>query len=117
MGQPAPPLLALARARSPPAGWARTTSRPLPTAVYGGVLLAAGIAYYILQRAIIAAQGPDSALAAAVGRDLKGKISPVLYLAAIPLAFVNAWIADAIYVAVALMWLIPDPRIESHLKE
>ncbi len=90
---------------------------PLPTAVYGAVLLGAGIAYYILQSAIIAQQGPGSTLAAAIGRDLKGKISPVLYLAAIPLAFVQEWISDAIYVLVALIWLIPDPRIESRFHE
>src|SRR5438270_3131646 len=65
----------------------------LPTAVYGAVLLAAGIAYYLLQGAIVAEQGPDSKLAAAIGRDLKGRISPLLYAAAIPLAFVREWIA------------------------
>jgi uncharacterized membrane protein len=84
-----------------------------PTAVYGGVLLAAAIAYFLLQSAIIADQGRDSKLAAAVGQDLKGKISPILYAVAIPLAFVREWAADAIYVAVALMWLVPDRRIES----
>jgi uncharacterized membrane protein len=89
----------------------------MPTAVYGGVLLAAAIAYYVLQTTIIADQGTGSKLAAAVGRDLKGKISPVLYAAAIPLAFLREWIADAIYVAVALMWLVPDPRIEARLRE
>ena len=83
-----------------------------PTAVYGFVLLMAALAYYILQRAIIASQGPDSLLAAAVGRDYKGKISPLCYLAAIPLAFVSPWIASALYVFVALMWLVPDRRIE-----
>jgi len=90
---------------------------PLPSAVYGGVLLLAAIAYTILQRAIIAAQGPGSKLAAAVGTDLKGKISVGLYVAAIPLAFVREWLADAIYVAVALMWLVPDQRIETRLRE
>jgi len=84
----------------------------LPTAAYGVVLLCAAIAYYILQTTIIRAQGPHSALAKAVGNDLKGKISPVLYAAAIPLAFVNELIADALYVLVALIWLIPDRRIE-----
>ncbi len=84
-----------------------------PTAVYGGVLLAAAIAYFLLQSVIIADQGRDSKLAAAVGQDLKGKISPILYAVAIPLAFVREWAADAIYVAVALMWLVPDRRIES----
>jgi uncharacterized membrane protein len=89
----------------------------LPTAVYGGVLLLAGIAYVILQRAIIGEHGPGSKLAAAVGEDLKGKLSAGLYAVAIPLAFVNEWIADGIYVLVALMWLIPDRRIESKLRE
>ena len=89
----------------------------LPTATYGVVMLCAAIAYYILQTTIIRAQGPHSTLAAAVGNDLKGKISPVLYLAAIPLAFVHQLIADALYVLVALIWLIPDRRIESRLND
>ena len=89
----------------------------LPTAVYGAVLLAAAIAYFVLQQMIIAQQGRDSKLRAAIGRDLKGKISPLIYLAAIPLAFVNQWISDVLYVFVALMWLIPDRRIESKLKD
>jgi uncharacterized membrane protein len=84
-----------------------------PTAVYGVDLLLAAIAYFILQTAIIAEEGPDSRLRAALGRDLKGKISPLLYFAAIPLAFVSPWIALAIYVLVALLWLVPDRRIES----
>jgi uncharacterized membrane protein len=88
---------------------------PLPTAVYGAVLLAAAIAYYVLQKMIIAQQGRHSKLRAAIGRDFKGKISPLIYLAAIPLAFVNQWISDALYVIVALIWLIPDRRIESKL--
>ena len=87
----------------------------LPTALYGVVLLLAAIAYYILQAAIISAQGPGSRLAAALGRDLKGKISPVLYLVAIGFAFFNQWVSDALYVAVALLWLVPDRRIESRL--
>jgi uncharacterized membrane protein len=90
---------------------------PLPTAVYGGVLLAAAIAYFLLQVAIIADQGPGSKLAAAVGKDLKGKISPVLYALAIPLAFFHEWMADAIYVAVALIWLVPDSRIEARFRD
>jgi TMEM175 potassium channel family protein len=85
---------------------------PMPTAVYGFVLLMAAIAWYILQRLIIASQGRDSLLAAAIGRDWKGKISPVLYLAAIPLAFVSPWISSGLYVFVACMWLVPDRRIE-----
>jgi len=86
---------------------------PVPNAVYGGVLLMAGIAFLILQRAIISHQGPHSKLKAAVGNDIKGKMSAVLYAAAIVLAFVNQFIADAIYVFVAMMWLVPDRRIEA----
>lgn len=85
---------------------------PAPTAVYGAVLLASAIAYWLLQRAILATQVKDSLLAAAVGRDLKGKASPVIYLIAIVFAFVQPWIADGLYVLAALMWLIPDRRIE-----
>ena len=88
---------------------------PVPTAVYGGVLLMAGVAYYTLQQTIIAHQGKDSVLATAVGRDWQGKSSPVIYLAAIPLAFVNPWISIALYTAVACIWLIPDRRIERAL--
>ena len=85
---------------------------PMPTAVYGFVLLMAAIAYYVLQSAIIAQQGQNSILAAAVGKDRKGKVSPVCYLAAIPLAFVSPWLASGLYVFVALLWLVPDRRIE-----
>jgi uncharacterized membrane protein len=90
---------------------------PLPTAVYGAVLLMAGVAYLFLQNAIIAYHGRHSKLATAVGRDLKGKISAASYALAILLAFVNQWISDAIYVFVALLWLIPDRRIEGLLKD
>jgi len=90
---------------------------PIPTAVYGFVLLMAAIAYYILQRAIITRQGRDSLLAAALGRDWKGKLSPALYFIAIPLAFVNPWISNALYVFVALLWLVPDRRIERVLEK
>jgi uncharacterized membrane protein len=89
----------------------------LPTAVYGVILLLAGAAYWILQNTIIAHQGAGSRLAAAVGKDVKGKFSLVLYAAAIPLAFVNRLLADLIYVIVALMWLIPDRRIEVMLHQ
>ena len=89
---------------------------PLPTAVYGFVLLAASIAYFILARTLIAAQGPHSRLADALGSDTKGMLSTALYAVAIPLAFVNQWIADAIYVFVALIWLVPDRRIEAKLE-
>jgi uncharacterized membrane protein len=87
-----------------------------PTAVYGVVLLSAGIAYYILQHAIIVQEGRHSLLASAVGRDWKGKLSPMIYLAAIPLAFVSPWIANALYALVALLWLVPDRRIERALE-
>jgi uncharacterized membrane protein len=87
----------------------------LPTAAYGVVCLLAAVAYYVLQSAIVAVQGPDSVLPEALGRDLKGKISPVLYAAAIPGAFVDRWIAVSLYVAVALMWLIPDRRLETRI--
>jgi uncharacterized membrane protein len=88
-----------------------------PTALYGFVLLMAAIAYYVLQCAIIAKQGRDSLLAAAIGRDWKGRISPALYLVAIPLCFVHPWIGNAVYVSVALMWLVPDRRIERALEQ
>lgn len=90
---------------------------PIPTAIYGFVLLMAGLAYYILERAIIAKEGRQSFVAQAVGKEWKAKISLALYLAAIPLAFVSSWIASALYVSVALLWLIPDPRIEKALKK
>src|SRR5713101_5283972 len=90
---------------------------PTPTAVYGFVLLMAAIAYYILERAIVAREGHGSLLASAIGRDWKGKLSPVLYFIAIPFAFVNSWIASGLYVFVALLWLIPDPRIERELEK
>ena len=88
----------------------------LPTAAYGCVLLMAGVAYYVLKLAIIAAQGEDSTLAEALGRDVKGKISPAIYLVAVPIAFVNRWVALALYVVVSLMWLVPDRRIESRIQ-
>ena len=90
---------------------------PIPTALYGVVLMMAGVAYYILVRTIIRSQGARSKLKAAVGNDFKGKISVVLYAIAIPLAFVHQLLADAIYVLVALSWLIPDRRIEAFFKE
>ena len=89
----------------------------IPTAIYGFVLLMAAIAYYVLQRAIIAKEGRDSLLAQAIGKDRKGKLSPLLYLAAIPLAFVSSWIAAGLYVFAALLWLIPDPRIEREIEK
>ena len=90
---------------------------PMPTALYGFVLLMAAIAYYVLQRAIIAKEGRGSQLATAIGPDWKGKLSPVLYFIAIPLSFLNPWIANGVYVFVALMWLVPDTRIERLLEK
>jgi uncharacterized membrane protein len=84
-------------------------------ALYGGVLLFAAIAYFILAHALIALHGSDSALATALGSDFKGKVSIVLYLAAIGLSFVSSGLACAVYVLVAVMWLIPDRRIEKML--
>lgn len=89
---------------------------PAPTALYGVPLFMAAIAYWLLQRAILAHQGHDSVLAAAIGNDLKGKLSPLMYLLALPLAFVRPWIAGGIYVLVALIWLVPDRRIERVLQ-
>jgi uncharacterized membrane protein len=88
---------------------------PTPTAVYGFVLLMAAVAYYILERIIVTKEGRGSVLGSAVGRDWKGKLSLVIYLIAIPLAFVDSWIAGGLYVLVAVLWFIPDPRIEREL--
>jgi uncharacterized membrane protein len=97
-------------------GWmGETHLAPLPTAAYGAVLFFAGIAYLILQNLIVAHQGTDSPLAAAIGHDVKGRLSAILYATAIALAFVRSWIAAAIYVCVALMWLVPDRRIEERI--
>ncbi|HQW29096.1 MAG: DUF1211 domain-containing protein [Verrucomicrobiales bacterium] len=90
---------------------------PTPTALYGVVLLLAGTAYYILQQVIIAGRKGGAVLAAAIGKDRKGKLSLLVYLGAIPLAFVSPWIAMGLYAAVALMWLIPDRRIERVLMQ
>ncbi|MEX8520836.1 MAG: hypothetical protein AB3X44_20210 [Leptothrix sp. (in: b-proteobacteria)] len=87
----------------------------LPSAIYGGVLLMAAIAYYLLQRCIMATDGPSSVLRHAVGADWKGKASPFLYVVAIGVAFPAHWLAQAIYVLVALIWLVPDRRIERTL--
>ncbi len=85
---------------------------PAPTALYGVILLMAAIAYMILQNVLLRMQGKDSLLARALGSDAKGKLSPVLYVCAIPCAFIAPWIAGGIYVLVAILWLIPDRRIE-----
>jgi uncharacterized membrane protein len=88
----------------------------LPSALYGVVLLMAGAAYWILVRAIIATDGKDSLLAQAIGKDLKGNISLVIYLLAIPVAFYWGWLSQVLYISVALMWLVPDSRIEKRMK-
>jgi uncharacterized membrane protein len=90
---------------------------PLPTALYGGVLLMAALAYYLLQTVIVAQQGRDSQLAAALGRDWKGKISPVIYLVALALACRWPLVANCLYVLVALLWLVPDRRLETVVAE
>jgi uncharacterized membrane protein len=87
-----------------------------PSAVYGGVLLAAAIAYFILQQTIIAEQGPDSPLKAMLGHDWKGKLSPVVYVLGIVSTFFGSWVAQALYVFAALLWLVPDRRIERSVR-
>ena len=89
----------------------------LPTALYGLVLLLAGLCYEVLQRSILRLEGPQSTLASALGRDLKGKLSPLGYALAIPLAFMHASISWALYVVVALVWLVPDRRIERRISQ
>jgi uncharacterized membrane protein len=93
----------------------QTHNAPLPTALYGVLLACAGLSYTTLQTTIIRQQGPGSKLAAAVGRDKKGKLSLLAYLSAIPLAFVEPTISDVLYAAVAAVWLVPDRRIEKHV--
>ncbi len=90
---------------------------PVPTAVYGVILLMPAIAYYLLEKAIIRKQGAQSVLARALGADLKGKLSPVFYIAGIALAFVSPWLSLLMYVLVAVMWLVPDSRIENAFRE
>jgi len=98
-------------------GWmGENLSAPVRAGLYGGVLLMAALAYWILQKCILAEQGPDSVLARALGKDRKGRLSPLLYALALPAAFVHPAIAQAIYVVVALMWLVPDSRIEHALR-
>jgi uncharacterized membrane protein len=90
---------------------------PWPVALYGLVMLCMAVAYYLLVRALLALHGRDSTLATALGPDLKGKVSLMFYAIAIPLAFVNSWLASTLYVVVALIWFIPDSRIERALAE
>jgi uncharacterized membrane protein len=88
-----------------------------PVAFYGAILFLAAVAYYLLARALVALHGEDSTLAKALGRDVKGRVSVVIYLAAIPLTFVRPWLAYGLYVFVAVMWLVPDRRIEKTLAQ
>ncbi|OYV24821.1 MAG: hypothetical protein B7Y58_09355 [Halothiobacillus sp. 35-54-62] len=90
---------------------------PLPTALYALILLAAALAYWLLQQAIIATQGEASALRSAIGRDWKGKASPLLYLVAVAAAFYAVWLAQIIFALVALIWLVPDRRIERSMPQ
>lgn len=90
---------------------------PGPTALYGVVLLMSGVGYYILARALVKRHGEQSVLATALGSDVKGKISMAVYLLAIPLAFVSQWLALGLYIAVSIMWLVPDRRIERTMLE
>jgi uncharacterized membrane protein len=98
-------------------GWmGEHSTHPTPTALYGVVLLMAGIAYRILQSAIVASEGEQSALAATLGSDYKGRISLIVYAAAIPSAFISCWIAWSLYALIAILWIVPDRRIERALK-
>ncbi|WP_026072853.1 TMEM175 family protein [Nodosilinea nodulosa] len=97
-------------------GWMGENSfSALPVALYGAVLLLSGVAYFVLTQALIACEGRQSALAIALGRDWKGKVSVVIYAIAIPLAFLKTWLALLLYILVAVMWMIPDRRIEKTL--
>ena len=99
-------------------GWAGETHfAAAPTALYGVILFMSAIAYWILQKVIIAEHGRDSLLAKAIGRDLKGNISLVIYAIAVGVSFVNPWIASGLYILVALFWLVPDRRIERAIRE
>ena len=94
-----------------------TSAATLPVALYGVVLALCGVAYYILAQLLVSLHGSESTLGKALGSDVKGRISLAIYLTAIPLAFVSKWIALACYVAVAIMWLVPDLRIERAMRE
>ena len=114
LGQSASSFLAVALSFR--TGWmGENHFAPVPSALYGGVLLAAAFAYLILQQTMIASQGSDSPLKAAIGGDWKGKLSPVLYLCAIISTFLSLWVAQALYVVTAILWLVLDRRIEKSL--
>ena len=105
----------VARGDAPPSQPSGSSTGGVLTAVYGIVLLAAAIAYYILQTMLLRGEGERSVLRTALGSDVKGKISPPLYCLGIGLSFVDRWLALAVYVGVALMWLVPDRRVERHV--
>jgi uncharacterized membrane protein len=90
---------------------------PLPVAVYGVMLLSAAIAYFVLTKRLISHHGKESVLATSIGKDWKGSVSLLVYAVAIPFSFVKPWVACACYVLVAVMWLLPDPRIEKHVHD
>ena len=97
-------------------GWVgHTEFAPWPMAIYGMVLLCAAVAYYILTRSLLTLHGRESVLAAALGRDLKGRLSVLIYVVAIPLAFVGWWLAGGLYFGASLLWIVPDRRIEKTL--
>jgi uncharacterized membrane protein len=97
-------------------GWlGEYPSAPWPAAIYGGILTMAAVAFRLLQRSIVAAEGPESRLQAAIGTDRKGWLSLALYIAGTGLAFVHSWISDALYVTVAILWFVPDVRVEKEL--
>ena len=100
-------------------GWmGENHNAPVPTAAYGAVLVMSAVSFTLLQKAILLHHGPQSRLAKAVGGNGKGKLSLALYISSVPLAFVNQWLSDAIFVAVALLWLVPDRRLEApHLHQ
>ncbi len=98
-----------------PAWMSATYFRSAPTAAYGMVLLAAAVAYTVLQGVLLRVEGRQSLLAAAIGRDLKGRASPLLFCLGIGLSFISGWLGLAVYVVVALIWLVPDPRVERRL--
>jgi len=99
-------------------GWmGENNFAPEPMAAYGFILLMAAIAYYILQLQIVRAQGSDSVLAKAIGKDRKGKLSPLIYIVGIVFAFINVWVSGALFIFAALIWLIPDKRIEKMIED
>jgi uncharacterized membrane protein len=102
------PIATAWHGENPSASW--------PTAIYGVLLFMASIAYLVLERSVVTYNGPESVLSSAVGAEVKGKISSVLYVLAIGFAFVQHWVSDGLYLLVAILWIVPDPRIEKTLE-